>query len=388
MATYKNNLDEEDPQTGFVGNTDTPYSGGGYTSYNMPTLYSNAGTGGTYDQRAAGANRELASRDKPYSEYWMNEGQRAWDEAGTWGRDNLPGEFTWDQQAPPEWDRVAPTFEGIDEFDTEGWTGEDAFKKYMGMLKSSGAGWTDISVDPFNADAAFNKYLEGAQMKEREVMKTEMDRLSQNAAGRGRLNTGFFDLDRGELGRQISTDYRSDAMMKALDTNRQQLDYIMGKANVGLQNNQGRMNAASNAYGMLSGDRDFAMRGWTNKYNMAADIYGSKADAYRQDYGASRDIRSDYESDRNFGADTYKMNFDRYTSNRDWLGGRATDANQAALDWRDRYWDTSTGLRQEQLGKEEAAKERKQSDKNSKRNFWGGIIGGVLGAASKFIPGL
>lgn len=70
----------------------------------------------------------------------------------------------------------------------------------------------------FDAASAFERYSEGAQMKMRSALDSANKRLTNSAAGRGRLNTGFFDLDSGELGRQISGDYRADLLSKALET--------------------------------------------------------------------------------------------------------------------------------------------------------------------------
>jgi hypothetical protein len=78
----------------------------------------------------------------------------------------------------------------------------------------------------FDPQAAFERYVTGAQGAFDETLKTNNERLIQTAAGGGRLNTGFFDLDRGELGRQLSADARNAMQQKALETNQQKLSAI------------------------------------------------------------------------------------------------------------------------------------------------------------------
>lgn len=138
--------------------------------------------------------------------------------------------------------------------------------------RSVGAMTERANVDElmkFDPSASFEKYVTGAQGAFDETLKTANDRLTDTAAGGNRLKTGFFDLDRGELGRQLSADARNAMQMKALETNQQKLDAIT--SGTGIRAND--LNSLREQYlAAETGNADRALRADTGNADRDSDF--------------------------------------------------------------------------------------------------------------------
>lgn len=115
---------------------------------------------------------------------------------------------------------------GIDGTDAMG----DMQSAYSGMMAAggqnaaAGVANADLSrLDDFNADASFERYATGANNRFMSSLQSGLNSLRDNAAGGNRLNTGFFDLDSGKLGRDLRQDFSNDISAAALQTNQQNL---------------------------------------------------------------------------------------------------------------------------------------------------------------------
>lgn len=70
----------------------------------------------------------------------------------------------------------------------------------------------------FDPSKAYNEYLGGAEERFRGQLTRGIEDVMGGSVARGRLNTGYLDLDVGDFGRQLASDYRADASSKALQT--------------------------------------------------------------------------------------------------------------------------------------------------------------------------
>lgn len=78
------------------------------------------------------------------------------------------------------------------------------------------AGYSGLqSWDP---SKAFEKYSAGAEEGIGRAFSKGIDSLAGSAVGRNRLNTGFFDEDVGQFGRDLAADYREKNASMALQT--------------------------------------------------------------------------------------------------------------------------------------------------------------------------
>lgn len=98
------------------------------------------------------------------------------------------------------------------------------------LMSAQGAGASaddlrsDMSpLSTFDADASFQRYMAGANDRMMQSLESGFKTLRNNAAGGNRLNSGFFDLDGGDLGRNIRRDFSNEIARAALDTNNQNL---------------------------------------------------------------------------------------------------------------------------------------------------------------------
>ena len=106
---------------------------------------------------------------------------------------------------------------------------------------------------------AFKDYAAGGLAGVKSQLGTELDSLAGKAAGSGRLNTGFYDLDQGDVVRNVYGDYDRGLQQAALQTtgmqqqnNQNLLNYTADKRNTYLDlltGNMDRATAQKNAKG-------------------------------------------------------------------------------------------------------------------------------------------
>ncbi|MFN7341573.1 MAG: hypothetical protein ACK5VI_10900 [Opitutia bacterium] len=231
----------------------------------------------------------------------------------------------------------------------------------------------------FDPTASFERYMTGANSRMMDTLKQSNERLTNSAAGGGRLNTGFFDLDAGELGRQVRQDFSNDLSARALDTNQQKLNaitsgsqirasdlnslrdqYLQGemsnqrssldaaKANqsasleAALANQKAsladmdfrasalrelsgaddlRLKAMNDARGYMMDDRDFTNKNYENDRNFGRDTFNDYNDRLQTIGNTQRDDRDfankNFDTDRNWLLDADKMRQGNYENDRD-----------------------------------------------------------------------
>ena len=118
-----------------------------------------------------------------------------------------------------------PGIDGPDAMDEMGgaYTGMMGLSRTGGGAEGFAAGADLTALDNFNADAAFEKYATGANNRFMSSLQSGLNSLRDSAAGGNRLNTGFFDLDSGKLGRDLRQDFSNDIAQAAIQTNQQNL---------------------------------------------------------------------------------------------------------------------------------------------------------------------
>lgn len=88
-------------------------------------------------------------------------------------------------------------------------------------VKASGQAFGDYGLQglkDFDPEKSFNTYLGGAEERFRGALKRGVSDITGASVGSGRLDSGYLDLDVGDFGRQLASDFRADAASKALTT--------------------------------------------------------------------------------------------------------------------------------------------------------------------------
>lgn len=259
---------------------------------------------------------------------------------------------------------------------------EDMGTAYRGMMMVGGPGsGADVSgfaapgvqagqanvdlsaLDNFDADAAFERYATGANNRFMSSLQSGLDNLRNSAAGGNRLNTGFFDLDSGKLGRDLRQDAANDISAAALQTNQQNL--AARQAAAGFRTNMATTNAqlsteasvanARNAVDSgrlrLDGERlrldggrlrldalESASRNAQNRATMQRDDRNFRADRFDVQTRNLQDLAELRRKDRQFNADRFDADRDRdlNVADRQRQDRRFNfDAGQAFLDRED-----------------------------------------------------
>ena len=191
----------------------------------------------------------------------------------------------------------------------------DAYSGMMGLSRTGGgaqgyAAQADLSaLDGFNADASFERYATGANNRFMSSLQSGLDTLRDNAAGGNRLNTGFFDLDSGKLGRDLRQDFANDMSAAALQTNQQNLAAKTSAAGYRTQlgtATAGNMTQASiaNANNRLSA-LEAASRTAQNRAALQRDDRAFKADRFDTQTKNLFDLGNVQRDDRKFRADRF-----------------------------------------------------------------------------------
>lgn len=118
----------------------------------------------------------------------------------------------------------------------------------------------------FDPRAAFKEYATGANEDFRRTLGTELRGLRDSAAP-GRMDTGFYDVDRGEIGKDLASRFSADLNRRALDTAGMRQRQIEYTGNYGMSRGQDYQD-------MLAGtlDRETAERNAKRKFK--GDLIG------------------------------------------------------------------------------------------------------------------
>jgi hypothetical protein len=126
------------------------------------------------------------------------------------------------------------------------------------------------AASSFDPSKAFTSYADAGLQGVKSQLGTELDSLAGKAAGSGRLNTGFYDLDQGDVARNIYGDYGRGVQQAALQTTGMQQ-----------QNNMGLLNYAAdkrNSYlDLLTANQDRA----TAQKNSKKGFWGTLGDVFK-----------------------------------------------------------------------------------------------------------
>ena len=101
----------------------------------------------------------------------------------------------------------------------------------------------------FDPRAAFKEYRAGALADTKDLLGRELSDLAGRAAGSGRLNTGFYDMDAGDVTRNVLGDFNNRTAQAALQTSGQRLNQLQGAGNYSI-------NAGNTALEAYSGELD------------------------------------------------------------------------------------------------------------------------------------
>lgn len=118
-------------------------------------------------------------------------------------------------------DRRQLAYEQGDVYGRERDQGDAATDEYLGQ-----------ALD-FDASEGLNDYARGAYATISDQLGEELKRLRGSAVGAGRLDTGFYDEDRGELVRSTQRDFSNALAQQALNAQGQQLRNAEGLASFG-----------------------------------------------------------------------------------------------------------------------------------------------------------
>jgi hypothetical protein len=72
------------------------------------------------------------------------------------------------------------------------------------------------AANAYNPEDAYAKYMEAARSGAADTLGTQLKALAGHATAAGRLNTGFYDLDQGDVARNVWADYGRTAASGAL----------------------------------------------------------------------------------------------------------------------------------------------------------------------------
>lgn len=370
----------------------TPTAPGGFDPSNPNKQYS-------YDGKAdLGANNGFnqANNWKMYYENMQRmagdatrSGERAQgsrENADSWrGQYQTPG-----YEAPADfsynpWGQQRPGMANDEDFAT-------AHNRYSALMNQTGGPVQSRDADAYDTGGfggAFYNYANAGANILQTKMKDTHRGLTDNAAGRGRLNTGFFDEDTGNLWRQLSGEATDQMNSRALDAARLDMEPAMQNARLRTQVSEG--NADRDLQGQRYGqdDRQFLMDFTSGR----EDARGSRADrAYEFDrnaYGDDRNFDFDvYRDGRDFGRGTYQD--DRNFGRDVFEGDRGFDEDRYRFDEgmyrgdRDTYMDAVTGARDWRTQQQQQSAQ--ESANSGFRGFLNNYALPIAGMATNFMP--
>lgn len=135
------------------------------------------------------------------------------------------------------------------------WTGQtfaDLYKKQLQQQLGSAPDQEQAAIGAnvgFDPRQAYGQFMRGAAGQTRTILGQQLDRLAGSAAGAGRLDTGFYDLDKGNVMRNVMGDFGNVMDRAALTTT--------GMEQGQLQYNQNSAaDRVSRSYDLLAGGWD------------------------------------------------------------------------------------------------------------------------------------
>jgi hypothetical protein len=126
---------------------------------------------------------------------------------------------------------------------------------YTGATARQGAGARSAEDSYLSADAEFdprqalNEYARGASADFSRQLGDELGKLRDSSAGGGRLNSGFFDEDQGQVVTELGSRFQADLNRHALDTAGMRQRQIEGRGAYA-------QNANQDYHDMLAGQLD------------------------------------------------------------------------------------------------------------------------------------
>lgn len=241
-------------------------------------------------------------------------------------------------------------------------------KRAWDMLTAGGDGGA-VNFTPredYDASAAMKEYASGAWDQSKIAMDKGIEQLGGRAVGQGRLNTGFYDLDQGDLVRGITRDYSNNIATKALDA-----------AGLTLQsriaNDQMRLDAAKGTAAGRSNYQSLLMDGALGIDKLGFDRVSTIADALQKN--KSREYEGAMFRDeqglrgRENAAEVYGRQAGMY-------GDRAEAA-------RGRYYTGTQDFRDNRLSQENFNVQRKDAKTQGWMNLGGQVLGMGVSAASQ-----
>lgn len=208
--------------------------------------------------------------------------------------------------------------------------------------------------------AAFNQAAQGIMGTFSQSLADQSKQLAGTAAGRGRLDSGFYNQDQGTLTRQLGSQANDQLLSAALSGAQldqsaaiagAQLGYNASAANASNQIAAGTANNQNNQYltGIAANRADttdtLGQSGYTadQQYGLAQNNqnYGQYADQRNFGAGQQQTAYSQYADQRNFGQSNQAQAYGQYADQRNAaIGNYQFDTNQ---------YDQATGMAMQQL---------------------------------------
>lgn len=120
-----------------------------------------------------------------------------------------------------------------------GWNMDEFRKDYLKGLGEEEQFGLDAERDAYaqakawDPSAAFGQYAEAATGEAGESLKKQLEALAGRSAGMGRIDTGFYDLDQGDVVRDVYGDLNRNLQSKALEVTGMQQQNNFGLLNYG-----------------------------------------------------------------------------------------------------------------------------------------------------------
>lgn len=240
------------------------------------------------------------------------------------GAPQMPGQYqapAWQAPDPSGWQQPRPGLSSDSDLTTS--------ITALGGTNGPGMQAEGPTVGGFGG--AYREAAQGLMGQFQRQLGTQLRTNVDNAAGRGRLNTGFYDEDVGRLATDLSAQANDQLAATALQgaTLDQQAALASGGWQYGASVTNANNAAQRNQYltsiaAARAGQQDtLRQQGYSDDRNFA--------------YGTGRDLRGDFEGDRAFGADQQRTNYAQAADQRGFEYGTYRDARS---DWSgDRSFD-------------------------------------------------
>lgn len=310
-----------------------------------------------------------------------------------------------------------PTYDAPEDFAFEGeygqsrpgLEGDDAVaSRYRQYASLTGADNPHGGAQDYQADQvgdygqAFNTWLQGAQSSFLKGLGRQQSTLNESAAARGRLDSGFYNLDTGTLQRETAGQFSDAAQQAALQAAGLSLQGASGNADralsaAGLRNSAyntaqaGKSSLLSDALGRSQyldtarGDAFESDRGaFERNRDFALGAYDDARNFGRSTFENDRDFgRTSYDDDRDFGYNAYRDQNADFEDTRNFDETRYNNDEARANDSRDYYADYLSGLHDRFTGQQ-------QYDESKPTGFERAVsaIAPIVNTVSNFIPGV